>query len=115
MQIFSYIFYIFTKVYRAGLDKKNPDIYACGLLTLLQGFNAYAILKPFFMKEYEYWLWIIIGVALFPVNMLLFNQKSMEKFDKRWDKESKGKRFFKCTLIIVYIIVSFALFLFPIR
>lgn len=66
--------------------------------------NIYTILKPFLTKDQQLLLWGIMTITLFPINIILFNRKTLEKFDKRWDNEPKGQRFFKRNLVILYVI-----------
>ncbi|GHT41247.1 hypothetical protein FACS189437_07900 [Bacteroidia bacterium] len=107
MNIFSYIFYTFSKIYRAGLDKRDPDVYACGLVSFLQWVNFYTIVK--FFASPPYIVWGIMAGAMFLLNLFFFNYQTLEKFDKRWDNESKSQRFFKRLLVISYVVATFAI------
>jgi hypothetical protein len=114
MRIFSYIFYTLSKPYRSGLDKRDPDVYARGVLTLLQGINISTILNPYIItitKDQKIIFYGITIIVLLIVNTIFFfNRKTLEKFDKRWDKEPKIQRYFRRFLVILYVIGTFVLF-----
>lgn len=105
--IFPYIFYTFSKMYRAGLDKLHPHIGASALLSLLQAFSVIVIVYPYLSRSNGQYICasIILGIVL--INFFIFDAKSLEKFDKRWDNEPKNKRFFKRSLVILYALASF--------
>ncbi len=110
MRIYPYIFYTISKIYRAGLDKRDPDVYACTVVSLLQGFNIMTIARPYLTKQEQIYLWIAMAIILVIGNTLFFNKKSLVKFDERWDNEPKGKRFWKRTLVLLYVIATFVCF-----
>lgn len=105
-RIFSYIYYTLSKPYRAGWDRLHPHIGAHALLTLLQSFNVLTISAPYLDKPLNEYLWLGFATGLYAINLFFFNAKSLTKFDKRWDNEPKYKRFFKRSLVILYVFAS---------
>ena len=74
MIIFQYMFYLMSKPYKAGLDEKNPEIWACGIVTLFQSFNFISILGLFFGISFSKLLWIVIVLSILSINAIfLFN------------------------------------------
>lgn len=108
MRIFSYVFYTLSKIYRAGLDRRNPDIYASGLLSLFLMLNVITIFNSYLNEA----LYIGISVGILVINMIFFNSKTLKKFDERWDSEPKPQRMFRRTLVIIYAVASVSSFIY---
>lgn len=107
--IFPYIFYTFCR----WISKLNGSNYHCsyaanahGLLSSLQFFNLITVIRLLLGKPPIYVL-CICGVGVYVVNLFLFNDKNVIKFDKRWKDELKSLRFFKQLLVLLYVIISF--------
>ena len=108
MHIFSYVFYTLSKIYRAGLAKSVPDVYACGLLSCIQMFNIMTIISISWGNKYLKTYGLGVSIIVFIINSILFNSKSLKKFDERWDNEPKPQRIFKRALVLVYIAATVA-------
>ena len=108
MRIFSYVFYTLSKIYRAGLDRNHPDVYACGLLSCIQMFNILTVLLPYLSKGW----FIAISLVVLSINTVFFNAKTLKKFDERWDNEPKPQRIFRRMLVILYVAGSLGVFLY---
>lgn len=107
LHIFSYIFYTFSKPYRAGWDRLHPHIGAHAFLSLLQSFNAVTVWGLYWEKPINKLLWLGVATSLYVINLFFFNAKSLNKFDDRWDNEPKHERFLKRSLVILYVLASF--------
>ena len=110
MRIYPYIFYTISKIYRAGLDRKDPDVYASGFVGFLQAVNIFTILVPFLTEQQLLYGWIISVLILIFGNTVFFNKVTLKRFDERWDNEPKGIRFWKSTLVLLYVIATFVCF-----
>lgn len=113
MRIFLYVFYTLSKIYRAGLDRRDPDVYARGALICFLILNVLTILELVGMDKEQMMLYggIIIFIILI-LTFILFNSKTLRKLDERWDKEPKPQRIFRRMLVVLYVVTTAAAFLY---
>lgn len=109
--IFLYIYYTFSrwisKLNGYEVNSKSSCIDAHGLLSVFMTFNISTVVLYFVEKPYDKYICLIFMALIYVINMFFFNVKSLLKFSERWDKEPKNKRFFKRSLVLLYVLVSF--------
>lgn len=112
MYLFNYIFYRISMIYvKTGLERRNPEIYASGVVTLFQCFNLITLLYFTFTIKMTTYSWIYSWMPLIILNWIFFfNRKTLKKYQQRWDAEKKSKRQIKGVLIIVYFIATIYFF-----
>lgn len=128
--MFSYMYYKIYKVYTSSKYTSDidhpPDAYAVGIITLMQFFNIFSILlfidpvlKSINIRElliidnktkiYFFVLYLI----LFLFNFFKFKNQ-YKKLSDKWSKEEaedEHKSEFRGFLVILYIVLSFVIFL----
>ena len=112
--LFDYIFYRAHKVYKK--KGSNPEIYASGLLSLIQFFaliDFYFILQMVIgFSNLSKYYFIPILLIIIVVNWYQYELKiDRRRFEDRWGNENPAKRKQRGWLIVVSIV---SLILFPI-
>lgn len=121
MQPYDYIFYRTYCVYKYRWKENIPDIYANGIITITQLANIVSIL--FFLETLldislivSNLVWGIFMVILIALNYVLYEYfKPFKQLELKWGTEPRIVRQTKGYLVILYIILSFAVFILEIQ
>lgn len=113
-RLFDYIFYRVYKTYQKR--DNNPEIYASGILSVIQFFTLLSFLAIIRMV-YDFpipnkYLILPLIVLLIGINWFRYERNlNIEELDSRWKEEDPTQTRKKGWLIILYVVVSI---LFPI-
>lgn len=105
--VFPYIFYTFSQWSQIGFKSMFSHMDAHAMVSAIQLFNLATAFIYFVGKPSNKYIWLVIVVLIYIINLFFFNAKSLEKFNERWKNESKGKRLVKRSLVLLYVLTSF--------
>ena len=107
LNLFNYIFYRITKVYASGIDKKDPEMWACAVTSAAQGFYLASLISCTFNIIKDKNLFVGLGFTVLIINYLFFfNEKKYIKYCAKWDNEDRRKKYIRGVLVIIFLIAA---------
>lgn len=116
-RIFDYIYLRTYRIYQNRWKEKIPMLYALSLVTILQVFLFSIIIFTYVLVFQKYSLnpkiSLILFALFFAYNYLRYKSRNnnYEKLSGKWRNESKINTLRNGWLIILFIVVTFSIFL----
>jgi accessory gene regulator protein AgrB len=114
MKLFDYIYFRTYSIYENSWNEKNPDLYAAGLVSLMQEFNLGAI---FFLLFFYFDINIsrvyvfLFYIVLFILNLIWYSKyRPYSLLFRKWNTEKKKAKTIKGLLVLIYFLFSFIVF-----
>ena len=107
-----YIVYKISWIYRAGMDKRDPEVWARANLWLLLLFN-YATIGIWMRFECLHRALIPVFSLLFVFLFFYYNESRFKKIEERYRNEPPKQKLWGSIAVITYVVVSIVLFFGP--
>lgn len=104
-----YIVYKISWIYRAGMDKYDPEVWARANFAFLILCNIYAILI-WIRTTYYSKVWMYVCLAIFAFLFFYYNKARFKKIVERYKNEPPKQKLWGGIAVIVYVVVSIGMF-----